>query len=115
MVKAKPVCSLDDIPLDDDRLGQGAFKIKIERQKVFVLAIRRGDDVYLYKNSCPHLGSPLDLDNGKFLNPERSLIICSTHGALFEIESGSCISGPCVGKTLEAVACRVEGGHVWLD
>ena len=115
MVKVKAICSLDDIELDENKIGQAALKTKINNKKVFLIALRKGDEVFLYKNSCPHIGGPLDLDNAKFLTPNKTHIICSTHGALFEIEDGVCIDGPCVGDKLEAVACRVEDGMVWLN
>ena len=114
MVKAKPICNLDDIALVDDHIGEAALELKINNKKVFVLAIRRGDEVFLYKNSCPHIGSPLDFNPGRFLNPDNTHILCATHGALFKIENGHCIYGPCEGKDLEAIGCLVEGGKVWL-
>lgn len=114
MVKAKPICALDDIPLIDGNVGEAALELKIDNKKIFVLAIRQGDEVFLYKNSCPHIGSPLDFDPGRFLNPDNTHILCATHGALFEIDNGKCIYGPCEGKDLEAIPCRVEGSNVWL-
>lgn len=38
-----------------------------------------------------------------YLNGKRTHIACHAHGALFEIETGICIQGPCLGKALEAV------------
>jgi nitrite reductase/ring-hydroxylating ferredoxin subunit len=37
------------------------------------------------------------------------------HGALFDIESGTCVSGPCAGRGLRALPVRVERGYVMLD
>jgi nitrite reductase/ring-hydroxylating ferredoxin subunit len=37
------------------------------------------------------------------------------HGALFEIESGVCVSGPCAGKALRALPVRVAQGYVVLE
>ena len=110
MRKPKPICSLDDIPDGDS----AAIETKIERKRAFLIAVRRGNDVRLYINSCPHIGSPLDFEPGNFLTPARDKIICSTHGALFEIDSGLCVHGPCEGKSLEPVPSRVSDGKVWL-
>jgi nitrite reductase/ring-hydroxylating ferredoxin subunit len=41
--------------------------------------------------------------------------LCTTHGALFRVEDGHCLSGPCEGKRLTAIAIRVEGGEILLD
>lgn len=109
MVRAKPICQLSDIPDGDT----AAITARIDGKKVGLIALRNGDAVTLFINSCPHIGTPLDFTPGKFLNPDLTHIQCSTHGALFELGSGLCVSGPCVDKHLEAVACRVQDGQVW--
>ena len=45
---------------------------------------------------------------------DRRHILCATHGALFRIEDGHCLAGPCKGKGLTAVAVAVAGGEVRL-
>jgi len=37
------------------------------------------------------------------------------HGALFEIDTGACVAGPCMGKALRALPVRVTQGYVMLD
>ncbi len=110
MRKAKPVCVLSDVPDGDS----AAIDTKIDRKKVQLIAVRRGEDVRLYLNSCPHIGTPLDFTAGQFLNTGKDKIICSTHGALFEIDSGLCVHGPCEGQSLEPIAAEVHDGKVWL-
>jgi nitrite reductase/ring-hydroxylating ferredoxin subunit len=77
-----------------------------------LFAVRRGDSVVVYVNSCPHIGVPLDWAPGRFLSTDRRHIVCSTHGALFDISSGECTTGPCFGDRLEKVACWVEEGQI---
>ena len=48
------------------------------------------------------------------LEGERKHIICSTHGALFKIEDGYCISGPCRSSSLEAVPVTIKNGAVLI-
>lgn len=69
----------------------------------FVFAVKKHDRIYVYENSCPHLGIQLEWQPDEFLDNEASLIQCSTHGALFKIEDGECLSGPCLGQSLTAV------------
>lgn len=102
---------LDDIPAD----GSAGFNIDAPGGRRFYMAIRRGDDVHVYVNSCPHVGTPLDFAPGRFLNLEKTHILCATHGALFRIEDGYCISGPCAGKALEAVAFEIRDGLILLS
>ena len=79
-----------------------------------LLAVRKGNEVFVYINSCPHIGTPLDFHVGKFLCPDKKYILCSTHGALFEIENGRCISGPCQYANLEVVPVTIEDGDVMM-
>jgi nitrite reductase/ring-hydroxylating ferredoxin subunit len=40
------------------------------------------------------------------------LIQCSSHGALFEIDTGLCLAGPCPGARLRPIELRIERGYV---
>ncbi|MCK5445641.1 MAG: Rieske 2Fe-2S domain-containing protein [Rhodospirillaceae bacterium] len=109
MVRARPICQLTDIPDG----GDTAITAKIDGKKIGLIALRKGIEVSLFINSCPHIGTPLDLTPGQFLNVDKTFIQCSTHGALFEKDSGLCVFGPCVDLHLDGVPCRVEDGQVW--
>ena len=78
-------------------------------------AVRRGELVRAYVNHCPHAGFPLNWRPHAFLAPGAPLILCSMHGALFEIETGRCVSGPCEGLGLRELPVRVDRGYVLLD
>lgn len=101
------LCRLDDIA---DPGGRG-FRVG-ERAPLFV--IRKGNAVFGYENCCPHQGTTLDWKPHTFLTVDRTEIICATHGALFRIEDGYCVAGPCPGASLTPVAVRVENGQVML-
>lgn len=79
-----------------------------------LFAVRRGDTVVVYLNACPHLGVGLDIAPDRFLDARREHIQCSTHGAIFRIEDGLCLKGPCVGQSLTPVPSRVEDGMVLI-
>ena len=85
----------------------------IEGQKLF--AVRRGGQVHVYVNRCPHRGVGLEWTPDSFLDPSNSLIQCATHGALFLIEDGECVSGPCAGQSLTAVPCREDAQGIWVS
>jgi len=76
--------------------------------------VRQGEEVFAYLNRCPHTGAPLDWTPDQFLNADGSYIICAMHGALFEIESGRCIYGPCANQSLEPLTVKVENGRLLL-
>ncbi|MEF9673116.1 Rieske (2Fe-2S) protein [Pseudomonas sp. MWU13-2100] len=79
-----------------------------------LLAVRRDGRVYVYLNRCPHRGIALEWQPDQFLDPSASLIQCATHGALFLIESGECVAGPCAGQSLAAIPCTEDAQGIWL-
>ena len=97
------LCALEDIP-DGNSKGfppvPGAF--------MGLFAVRRGRQVWVYVNSCPHIGVPLDPVPDRFLDAKKQNILCATHGARFRVEDGFCTSGPCYGEALEAVRAHVD-------
>ena len=68
-----------------------------------VFAVKKDGQVFIYRNQCPHLGSPLDWLEDQFLDGDGELIQCASHGALFTIDGGRCVAGPCLGQALSSV------------
>lgn len=101
------LCRLDDIP---DGEGRG-FEAGDGGDDFFV--VRQGDRVYGYINCCPHAASPLDWVENRFMNLDKSRILCATHGAEFRIEDGYCVFGPCQGRSLSPVALSVHNGEIF--
>lgn len=101
------LCRLNDLPDGDSR----GFRIDNHS----LLAVRRGEHVYVYRNDCPHRGIPLEWQPDRFLDYEKQFIQCATHGALFTIENGECVAGPCPGEMLESIPCRIENDQVLID
>ena len=58
---------------------------------------------------------PLNWEPGRFLNNTGDLIQCSTHGALFAIESGECLQGPCQGESLQKIEYEVKNDILYID
>lgn len=79
----------------------------------FVVAFR--GEVHAYANVCPHRWTSLDWQPGEVFDETGLYLICATHGALFEPDSGRCIAGPCHGASLEKIPVRHEGEHVVLE
>ncbi len=100
------LCHLND--LQDD----SARSFDIDDRNIF--AVKKFGQVYVYVNSCPHIGIPLEFLPDDFLDTDKRYILCSNHGALFEIENGDCIAGPCTGMALEAVPFVIEDGNIRL-
>lgn len=106
-------CRLDEIPESGAReffVGQGDWPFR-------GIIVRRNAAVYAYANVCPHKGHPLNLADDDFLVPapgagQGQLLRCASHGALFVPENGLCMFGPCSGRSLRQLQCRVMEGKV---
>jgi nitrite reductase/ring-hydroxylating ferredoxin subunit len=107
------LCRLDELPAGSSR----GFSLSTGEVRDDIFLVRTQDGVFGYRNSCPHTGGPLDWVPNRFLNIDGTLIQCATHAALFRIEDGLCVQGPCVGRSLYALAVEVtrEQVAVFLD
>jgi len=103
------LAALDEIPDG----GARGFAIRTPRGVVDIFVVRQGAWVGAYENACPHVGTPLDWTPDEFLDREGRHIVCATHGALFRIEDGVCLAGPCQGDQLEPWPVALRDGAVW--
>ena len=104
------ICRLDDL---GDRGARG-FAIGSGNWPLRGFVVRVNADVRGYINSCPHARHPLNFRPNSFLTPDAALILCSSHGALFDKLTGYCMAGPCAGQSLRAVPLKIESGFVML-
>lgn len=106
----KKVCVAADVPEGQAR----GFDLDGDgEQDVFV--VHHQGQFFAYRNSCPHNGAPLNWVPDQFLDPENHLIQCQNHDALFRIDDGVCVGGPCAGASLQALKVQVDGDEVLLD
>ncbi len=77
--------------------------------------VRKDDNIFGYINACPHIGSPLEFMPNQFLNLDKTLIMCATHGAQFEIDNGLCVIGPCKDQHLPPVPVAIIGDDVVIE
>jgi nitrite reductase/ring-hydroxylating ferredoxin subunit len=59
-----------------------------------------------YVNECRHRALPLDLGASSPMSEDGQHLLCHQHGALYRLEDGSCVLGPCAGERLTPVAVR---------
>ena len=66
---------------------------------------------FAYINECQHQSTELDWNAGDFFDESKLYLMCATHGALYEPDSGFCVAGPCQGARLAPVEiCERDGG-----
>lgn len=104
------LCHLDDLPdggsrgFDTRRCGQDTL-----------LVVRRGERLHAYADACPHHGTPMAWRKDAYLDRSGHHIVCAAHGALFDIATGLCVLGPCLGDALQPVGLTLhDNGEVHL-
>ena len=105
------LCRLNDI--EDG--GARGFAVEGPDVAQRLIVVRMGDAVHGYVNACPHVPMRLDYTPGEFFDAEGRYLHCDGHGALFRVEDGVCVEGPCLGERLVRAPVRVAAGLVCLD
>ena len=98
---------IDDPGCREFKIGEGDWPFR-------GFVVRQGDAVFAYQNFCAHVGHPLNWSPNKFLTKDKSAIICASHGATYEIETGRCFAGPGAGGSLRRVELSVRDGVVYV-
>ena len=80
-----------------------------------VLVGRVGGALVAYANICRHQPVPLDLGGASIMAPDRTHLICHSHGALYRSFDGLCVAGPCVGQALFAAKVVADAGGVGIE
>jgi nitrite reductase/ring-hydroxylating ferredoxin subunit len=109
------ICARSD--LLDGKSGGKAHRFEIMRdgRKTPCFAFAFQGAIYAYVNRCPHQGTELDWLPGEVFDDDGLYLICATHGAVFEPDSGLCCGGPCRGASLERLNIdEVEGNVVMV-
>ncbi|MEW8627677.1 MAG: Rieske 2Fe-2S domain-containing protein [Candidatus Thiodiazotropha sp.] len=108
MPSVRRLCRIDE--LEDP--GSRGFSMELDGETHEILVVRKGERVYGYRNRCPHTGINLEWQPDQFLDLSQSYIQCVTHGALFRIEDGLCLRGPCSGDALSPIRVEVQDDEV---
>ena len=103
-----PLCALAD--LADP--GSRGFMFRQGDQLFLGFVTRAGGEVTGWVDYCPHAGMPLAVVPNRYLTRDGNFILCASHGALFQPDTGLCVGGPCGGKFLTPWPVRIEDGRV---
>ncbi len=102
------LCSLFTIP--DGTAKEFSYRNGNDVRDVFIQ--RLGSQVFAYENICPHARLPLNKTPGSFIDKTGKHLLCHNHGAMFDIKTGQCLGGPCMGRSLTKIEVDLEGGNV---
>lgn len=104
------LCALDDIEVP----GAKGFTFGEGRNRFDMFVVRTETDCVAYINACPHAFTTLETFPDRFLTRAKDQILCTTHGALFDLANGFCTSGPCAGKSLVPLAIEISNDTIRL-
>jgi len=101
-----------------DEVAPGSVKkfwLICQKYRVDAFLINHGGNFFAYVNRCRHMTTPLDFIRDEFLSEDRRYLMCYTHGALYEPNTGLCVAGPCKGESLFPLPLRVDRGEVLVN
>lgn len=102
------LCRLTDLV---EGRSKGFDPLREGRDTMFV--VLKAGRVHAWRNACPHYDhARMAWKKDEFLNGDHSQIQCFAHGALFDIKTGACTLGPCLGQSLTPVPVTVLDGQV---
>lgn len=102
------LCRLDELP---DGGSRGLLREGLDDR---LCVVRQGGEVFVWLNDCPHEHRPMEFRQDQFLSGDGGHIVCYAHSAHFDLRSGHCFAGPCMGQHLIAVPAQVRDGAVWI-
>ena len=88
-----------------------AFDVRYCGQICRAFAIRYHGRVHAYLNRCTHVPMEMDYQEGQFFDDTGRWLLCATHGAAYQPDTGACAGGPCRGGLVK-IALSEEGGRV---
>ena len=88
------------------------FWLICEKYRIDCFLVNWRGELRAYVNSCRHMVTPLDFVRYQFFTEDGRHLICLTHGALYEPDTGLCVDGPCKGLSLHPLPLAVDRDRV---
>jgi len=106
-----PICDAAD--LSDG--GSGVrFDVVVDGAPASGFVVRYRGVVAGFLNRCAHVAMELDWLPGLFFEDEGRYLMCATHGAIYEPDTGACAGGPCLGRGgLQRLQVLERDGRIW--
>ncbi len=102
----------------EDLINEGAglrFDLPALGEFVTGFVVRYRGKPYAYVNQCAHVPVELDWYQGGFFTTQKDYIICATHGAHYQPDTGYCVMGPCKGRSLKPIVVTEENQTIIIN
>ena len=90
-----------------------SFDVVFAGQACRAFAIRYQGRPHAYLNRCAHVAMELDWQPDRFFDDTGRWLLCSTHGAVYQPDTGACAGGPCRGGLVKIDLTEREGVVHW--
>ena len=106
------------IPLCNSRdLEEGGLAVPFDvvygGQTCRAFAVRWKGGVHAYLNRCAHVAMEMDWQPNRFLDDSGRWLLCATHGAVYQPDTGACAGGPCRGGLVKIRLSEQDGVVHW--
>ena len=91
------------------------FTTEIENKSFHGFIVKVAGGYFAFQNRCCHLPVTLDLLDNDFLNEEGNAIQCHMHGAVYDMQTGECTAGPCIGSRLTPLKVKEEKESICIQ
>ena len=96
-----------------EKAGAHLFDVLHYGQPARAFALRYAGRVIAYLNRCVHVPAEMYWQHGEFLDSSKEYILCATHGAAYEPQTGRCVGGPCGRGRLTPIDIVERDGEVY--
>ena len=104
------LCHSSDL---DNSADAVSFDVLYCSQLCRAFAVRYQGVVYAYLNRCTHVPIEMDVQRNKFFDHTGHWLMCATHGAMYQPQTGHCRMGPCRGGLTKIEVSELDGVTHW--
>jgi nitrite reductase/ring-hydroxylating ferredoxin subunit len=89
------------------------FDVVYAGQTCRAFAIRYQGRPHAFLNRCTHVAMEMDWQPNRFFDDTGRWLLCGTHGAVYQPDTGACAGGPCRGSLVRIDLSESEGVVHW--
>ena len=89
------------------------FDVLYAGESCRAFAVRFEGQVHAYLNRCSHVAMEMDWQPNRFFDDSGRWLLCATHGAEYQPDTGACSGGTCRGGLIKIPMIEVDGVVSW--
>jgi nitrite reductase/ring-hydroxylating ferredoxin subunit len=89
------------------------FDVVYAGQTCRAFAVRFEGQPHAYLNRCTHVAMELDWQPNRVFDDSGQWLLCASHGAAYQPETGQCAGGPCTGGLVKIALSEKDGVVYW--